>query len=128
MTKTKQTKSFSGEKVGRLSYSIAKEIGKKCADIYISKSYLRHIEIHHGSQLSSLGFTALTYVRTIARGFNQIRKGSDDSLLLVVFTSEDKNADVAAISLVYDNDGDFWQVKTAQPRSWRAVSKKEKLW
>jgi len=119
---------FSGIQVGRLQWSVAKAIGRKCANIYVARSYIRHIEALHGNQFANLGMDGLSYVRYIVSCFTEIRQGSEDSLLLVASIKDSEKAHVAAIDLEYNERGDFWQVKTAQPRSRRAVNKKVRLW
>lgn len=116
-----------GIKVGRLKMSIAKAIKTKCADIYISENYIRHISQTHKKELNSLGFGALEYVNLIANKYNQIRKGTGNSLLLVVYT-KDVIHHVAAISLNYDSKKGIWEVKTAQPRRTKEIEKKKILW
>ena len=119
---------FSGIKVGRLQWSIAKIIGRKCANIYVAKSYVQHIENIHGDQFAELGMDGLSYVKYIVSCFTEIRQGTGSSLLLVASIKGNTNAHVAAIDLEYNEKGDFWQVKTAQPRSRKAVNKKVRLW
>ena len=111
-------------KVGRLKMTIAKAIKRKCADIYISGNYLKHISNYHKTELESLGINALDYVKLIATNFTQIRKGSGDSLLLVIY--RDEIHDTAAISLSLN--GDIWEVRTAQPRRTKEIERKELLW
>ncbi|MBP9994477.1 MAG: hypothetical protein KBT67_05975 [bacterium] len=111
-------------KIGRLKMTIAKAIKRKCADIYITDNYLKHISNYHRIELESLGINALDYVKLIATNFTQIRKGSGDSLLLVIY--RDDVHDTAAISLSLN--GDIWEVRTAQPRRTKEIEKKELLW
>lgn len=114
-------------KVGRLKMSVAKAAHLKCADIYVSENYLRHIEKKHYPELRSLGICALDYVNLIVKNFNQIRQGSDDSVLLVIFNDNDLH-DSAALKLIYISKENIWEVKTAQPRSTRDILKRKKLW
>lgn len=65
--------------------TIAKAIKRKCADIYITDNYLKHISNYHRIELESLRINALDYAKLIATNFTQIRKGSGDSLLLVIY-------------------------------------------
>lgn len=40
-------------KVGRLKLTIARKINKKCADIYLTPNYLKHIERRHKTDRGS---------------------------------------------------------------------------
>ena len=42
-------------KVGRLKLTIARKINKKCADIYLTPNYLKHIERRHKTELEKVG-------------------------------------------------------------------------
>lgn len=112
-------------KVGKISKSVAKEAKIKHGDIYISKNYLRHIEINHHEELLKLGIASLTFVKAIIGNFNQIRKGTGNSYLLVIH--EERISKVAAIELNLSLD-EFWEVKTAAPRGTAALSRKELVW
>lgn len=114
-------------KIGRISWTVAKQAHIKAADIVISANYLRHIANIHEKELSSLGMDAEGYVQFIVTNYNSIRQGSDDSILLVVET-QTKLSHTAAIVLTYEKDKNYWQIKTAQPRMTIAVKKKKKLW
>lgn len=114
-------------RVGRISWTIAKQAHIKCADIVITTNYLRHIANTHSKELLQLGMDAYGYVRFIVTNFNCIRKGTDDSILLVVDTNN-RQSHVAALGLLYDSEKEYWQIKTAQPRETDAVRRKKKLW
>ncbi len=73
-----------------------------------------------------LGIEALAYVRIIVSNFNQIRKGTGNSLLLIMCS--DEMSHIAAIEMNYSTKDGFWEVKTAQPRLKTKVEKKELLW
>ena len=111
-------------KVGRLKMTIARKINKKCADIYLTPNYLKHIERRHKTELEKVGFTAVDFVKAVVKSYNQIRKGSGDSILLVIFNG-DLNY-TAGIDLCLS--GDHWEVKTAEPRKTEDIIKRKLLW
>lgn len=39
-------------KIGRLRFTIARKINRKCADIYLSSNYQKHIERRHKKELN----------------------------------------------------------------------------
>ncbi len=124
----RNTIGYPGLKVGRLKAPIAKYIGRNCADIYISHNHIRHIENKHQAELDLLGLDAIEYVRLIAQSFNQIRQGSDNSLLLVLYRETEKRHPIAAININYSMPEQIWEIKTAGARETSAVEKKELLW
>ena len=111
-------------KVGRLKLTIARKINKKCADIYLTPNYLKHIERRHKTELEKVGFSAVDFVKAVVKNYNQIRKGSGDSILLVIFNG-DLNY-TAGIDLCLS--GDRWEVKTAEPRKTEDIIKRKLLW
>ena len=111
-------------KVGRLKMTIARKINKKCADIYLTPNYLKHIERRHKTELEKVGFSAVDFVKAVVKSYNQIRKGSGDSILLVIFNG-DLNY-TAGIDLCLS--GDHWEVKTAEPRKTEDIIKRKLLW
>ena len=111
-------------KVGRLKLTIARKINKKCADIYLTPNYLKHIERRHKTELEKVGFSAVDFVKAVVKSYNQIRKGSGDSILLVIFNG-DLNY-TAGIDLCLS--GDHWEVKTAEPRKTEDIIKRKLLW
>lgn len=113
-------------KIGRLKSTIAKKAHIKCADIYVSENYLKHIQLQHGNELKSLGITPLDFVKLICTSFNEIRQGSGDSVLLVMFNNN--LSYVAGIALNYSVEDDFWEVKTAEPRRLRTIKNKALIW
>ena len=111
-------------KVGRLKLTVARKINRKCADIYLTPNYLKHIERRHKTELEKVGLSAIDFVKAIVKGYNQIRKGSGDSILLVIFNN-DLNY-TAGIDLCLS--GDYWEVKTAEPRKTQDIIKRKLLW
>ena len=111
-------------KIGRLRFTIAKKINRKCADIYLSSNYQKHIERRHKKELEQIGLSAVDFVKTVAKGFNKIREGTGNSILLVIF-NDDLNY-TAGIDLSLS--GDHWEVKTAEPRRREDIEKRKLLW
>lgn len=115
-------------KVGRLKKSIADKAHIKSADIYVTEDHLRHIYNYHGKELSTMGFSAMDFVKTIVSNFNQIRIGSGNSYLLVIYDEKSSVQHTAAISINYIVKKGIWEVKTAQPRSVQSIKKKKRIW
>ena len=111
-------------KVGRLKLTVARKINRKCADIYLTSSYLKHIERRHRTELENVGLSAIDFVKAVVKGYNQIRAGSGDSILLVIFNGNLNNT--AGIDLCLS--GDHWEVKTAEPRKTEDIIKRKLLW
>ncbi len=111
-------------KVGRLKMTIARKINKKCADIYLMPNYLKHIERRHKTELEKVGFSVVDFVKAVIKSYNQIRKGSGDSILFVIFNG-DLNY-TAGIDMCLS--GDHWEVKTAEPRKTEDIIKRKLLW
>lgn len=114
-------------KVGRLKMTVARQAHLKSADIYVTENYLKHIERKHKLELQTLCIDAYSYVKLIVDNYNQIRQGPENSVLLVIFRDGSYH-DVAAIKLTYVSSKDIWEVKTAQPRNTKDVSKRKLLW
>ncbi len=113
-------------KVGRLKSTIARQAHLKCADIYVSENYLAHIQLQHGDELKSLGIAPFDFLKLISENFNEIRQGSGDSVLLVMYNKS--LSYVAGIALNYSVKDGFWEVKTAEPRRLRTIQKKAQIW
>lgn len=111
-------------KVGSLKLTIARKINRKCADIYLTPNYLKHIERRHKIELEQVGLSALDFVKAVVKGYNQIRKGSGQSILLVIFNGELNQTAGIDLSL----SGDHWVVKTAEPRKTEDILKRKLLW
>ena len=113
-------------KVGRISLSVAKKCHIKAADIYVNMSHIKHIYGKHSKELNSLAISPIDLVKMVCWSFNEIRVGSHGSLLLIL--NDNKLPKVAAIELSYAPKFEFWEVKTAQPRTVEAVIKKTLIW
>lgn len=87
-------------------------------------NYLKHIERRHRTELEKVGLSAIDFVKAVAKGYNQIREGSGDSILLVIFNG-DLNY-TAGIDLCLSSD--YWEVKTAEPRKTEDILKRKLLW
>ncbi|MBQ9434911.1 MAG: hypothetical protein IJU33_02155 [Bacteroidales bacterium] len=114
------------KKLGRLKLSVARAINVKCANICISDSYIVHIANTHKKELEQVGMSAIDYAQFVVDNYNQIRKGSGDSILLVVYNKELSHT--AAIALNYSLKSEFWEVKTAEPRRQSEIVKRKLLW
>ena len=114
MAQTEKTKKATESpiRVGRLKLTVARKINRKCADIYLSSNYLKHIERRHKTELEKVGLSAIDFVKAVIKGYNQIREGSGDSILLVIFNGNLNHT--AGIDLCLS--GEYWEVKTAEPR------------
>lgn len=85
---------------------------------------MKHIERRHKIELEKVGLSAVDFVSAVVNGYNQIREGSGDSILLVIFNS-DLNY-TAGIDLCLS--GEYWEVKTAEPRKTEDIIKRKLLW
>lgn len=115
-------------KVGRIRKGVADEAGIKCADVYITRFYIKHIEQRHGAELSSLGVTPIDFVKMILVNYNRIYAGSDDSIILVVYNNKTNLHSAAALKLNYIVKKGIWEIKTAQPRSTRDLERRKRIW
>lgn len=117
-------------KLGRISKIIEDKTDGliKSGDICISNYHIGHIYDKHSKELSQLGMDTLGYVKYIASNFIEIRKGSGISFLLVSPHNSKDLRNVAAISIEYNDEGEYWEVSTAQPRSVDALGKKKLIW
>ena len=76
------------------------------------------------TELEKLGLSAIDFVLAVVKNYNQIRKGSGESILLVIFNGELNNT--AGIDLCLS--GSHWLVKTAEPRKTEDIIKRKLLW
>lgn len=112
--------------LGCIDNKTSKESGLKSGEIKISDNYLKHIKNDHWKELEYFGFKAEDFVRFIVENFNQIREGTGNSYLLVVY--DKKYPKVAAIELNYSLKKEFWEIKTAEPRRIESVEKRKLLY
>ena len=113
------------KKLGRLSQSVAKTIGKKSADIYITENYIKHIFNRHIEELRAVGYTPFDFAKEVVTGFNRIYKGAGESILLVKWNGTPR---VAAIELNFAFQKEFYEVKTAQIRAKANMKNLVLLW
>lgn len=111
-------------KVGRLKMTAAQQINRKCANIYLTSNYLKHIERRNKTELEKSRLSAIDFVLTVVKGYDQIRQGSGDSILLVIFYGELNHT--AGIDLCLS--GDHWEAKTAESKKAEDTIKKKLLW
>ena len=97
-------------KVGRLRKSIATQIKRKAADIYIDDNHLKHVFIRHKDEIEQVGFTPSTFVDLVVNNFNRIYKGRENALQLVIWNG---NAKVTIIEMNLALKKGFYEVKTA---------------
>lgn len=114
-------------KVGRINLSIARQAHVKCADIMIDNRHIEHINKKHRVELDTLGISAIDFVKMIATTFGEIRQAPDDALDLVVTNSEGKNY-VAVVTLNYNYNEKFWEIRTALPVRTAVVNSRKLLW
>ena len=72
--------------------------------------------------------TVEQYIKYIIDNYNQISKGTGESILLVVFNNSNNKHDSAAMALNYSIEKEFWEIKTAQPRKTDDILKRKKIW
>lgn len=99
--------------VGRIKFNSWATPTLKARDIIINEKELIHIEKRHSTEINSAGMNAFDFVVFIANNFNEIRKGSGESILLVVKRNNISN--MAAIELVniVENGKECYKIKTA---------------
>lgn len=117
-------------KLGEISKSIEKQTKGliKSGDICINDYHIGHISKDHQKELNQIGIDPLGYVKYIVSNFTEIRDSSDNSFILVSPHNSEKLRNVAAISMEYVDDGEYWEICTAQPRSIKRLEKKELIW
>lgn len=126
-TKAKvKTKLTQYTKVGKINIKIAKSAKIKSANVYITPNNFKHIQNEHGLQIEHVGFSVYDYIEIVLKKFNQIRRGTGDSYLLIVF--DEKTSHAAAIQLNLSTEDNFWEVKTAMPMRTSGVIKKPLVW
>ncbi|MDR1739496.1 MAG: hypothetical protein LBR45_01900 [Bacteroidales bacterium] len=112
-------------KVGRLSATVAKQIRKKAADIYVDENHVKHIFNRHSGQLKEIGFTPLVFLEVVMSGYNRIYKGNGQSLLLAKWNGVPK---IAAIEMNFALKKEFYEVKTAFIKAKEKFKEEDLLW
>lgn len=117
-------------KLGEISKSIEKQTKGliKSGDICINDYHIEHISKDHQKELSQLGIEPLGYIKYIVNNYIEIREGSAKSFLLVGPHHSIEYRNVAAITMEYVSDGEYWEVCTAQPRNIKRLEKRKLIW
>ncbi|MCL2413950.1 MAG: hypothetical protein FWC94_01690 [Bacteroidales bacterium] len=113
------------KKIGKLKKTIADQIGRETADIYVCESHLKHIFNRHEAELASVGLTPQMFVDLVVINFNRIYKGVGNSLLLVLWNGKPKTT---AIEMNYALQKGFYEIKTATVMRKDFFDKKTLLW
>ena len=112
-------------RIGRLKKSVADQIHRRAADIYIDDNHLKHILLRHKDELEKVGLTPKMLVDLVVSNFNRIYKGHNESLQLVVWNG---NAKVAIIEINSALKKEFYEVKTALIKAKENVNEADLLW
>ena len=120
--KTKAGKNLAGYMiVGRITQPVARSISMPAGYIYVNRSN-QHLKKHE-SQTKENG---LDLIKHVAANYNQIRQGSEGSLLLVVYSEE--LSKVIAVQLYTQSESNFYIAKTALVMSKSKLIGKSILW
>ncbi|MCL2413376.1 MAG: hypothetical protein FWC98_04470 [Bacteroidales bacterium] len=98
------------KKIGKLKKSIADQIGRETADIYVCENHLKHIFNRHEAELASVGLTPQMFVDLVVNNFNRIYKGDRNAVLLVLWNGRPK---ATVIEMNYALQRGFYEIKTA---------------
>ena len=112
-------------KVGSLRKSVATQIKRKPADIYISENHLKHIFIRHKSEMEKIGLTPQMFVDLVLNGFNRIYRGKDEALLLVLWNGKPK-VTIIELNLAFEKTS--YEVITATIMRKEYLDDRELLW
>ncbi len=105
--------------------TISKQAHIHCANIVIDYAHLIHIGKEHIQELTQLNITAYDYVKLICSNFNEIRKGTGNSIMLIRRNPIPPH-DTCCIRLEYNIPKNTWFIKTAQPRE--HVENRQLIW
>lgn len=110
--------------IGTISKEIATAAHIEQAAIFITRDVLVHINDRHHAELNKMGTNPTDFINYILHNYTEIRRGSGESLLLVV---PERPAKAAAIGLEIRLNGlyGFWLVKSAFPIYDKRLSKYE---
>ncbi len=114
-------------KVGRIKMnSWAAEV-LPVLDIICYESELVHISKDHHKELAIIGMTAFDFVKYICSNFNELRKGTGNSVLLAV--NRPRVSNVAAVEICKEekNNKDVYKIKTATLMNTRQLCLKKLL-
>ena len=111
--------------LGRIDEDVAEAAGIAAGEIRANVGAVRHAEETHGAQILDAGYPdAQTFILNSLAEFNEIRKGSGDSLLLIRH-GDGKEHPTVAVELI--NEDGVYRVKTAWIAREKYVEKKELL-
>jgi len=116
--------------VGRISYEIANDLHIEAGEIILCDGNdmwgRNHINFKHKQDLQNMGYDNTDdFVIEVVTNFNQIRQGSDNSLLLVKWNGLPK---VVFIALNFDLQTNCYTVGSAGFFRKTYVEKKKLLW
>lgn len=117
-------------KVGRVRLNSWMSEKMPVADILVSEREIVHLDNRRKDELAKLGFTAFSYIETIAKHPTEIRKDGRGAYLFVLAGRRDQLKDLdycAVIELEEKWMGEkrVYIVKTARPIYWGRLSKIE---
>ncbi len=102
-------------KVGRIRMnSWATKILKAC-DIVIYESELVHIKNKHNAELQKIGMTAFDFVKFICNNFNELRQGTNGTILLAVHRQHTSNIAAVEIHKLVTEEKIVYKINTATP-------------
>ncbi len=114
--------------VGCIPVKIARIIKMQPAKIYVSTHQIQHISNKHGVELQTLGISAIDYIKYVCAVFNQIRKGTGSSIILIVYNEHINHTACIDLNFSLNRNHGFWEIKTAEPRRYSTVKRKALLW
>jgi len=113
------------KKIGKLKKSIADQISRETADIYVCENHLKHILNRHEVELASIGLTPQMFVDLVVKNFNRIYKGDRTAILLVLWNGKPK---ATVIEMNYALQKGFYEIKTATIMRKEFFKNKKMLW
>ena len=123
---------FTYYKVGRVEYNSWMNDGLPVGDILISDRELVHIDKNHKRELSALGFTAYSYVKTIINQCSEIRDDGRGAFLFIVASDRETGDDLEQCAVVeleewWFEDKRVYIIKTVRPMHWDRLHNYELL-
>ncbi len=114
-------------KIGRIKFKSWQNKVLKALDIIIYDSELIHIYNRHKEQLEKIGMTPIDFVKFIIANYTEIRKGNNDSYLLVVLRPHVSNVAAVRLMCVDSNGKECYLIKTATLYNTESLLKKKLL-
>ncbi len=102
-------------RISRITQPIARKAGIQAADIIFHQSVIDHIQERHSAEYRSMGVGVHQYIQLLAKNFNQIRLGSNGSLLLVHTNPLQVGALAVELNEIIVEGKQYYIVKTAFP-------------